>query len=467
MNSPNHRTVATLVVLGLSAALAQGAPQAPAPDSPEAKQARLAWFKDAKFGLFIHWGLYAIPAGEWKGQHVPGIGEWIMNRARIPVAEYEQLAKQWNPVKFDPDAWVRMAQDAGMKYIVITSKHHDGFALFDSKVTRWDVVDATPFKRDILKELSAACQKHGMPLGFYYSQAQDWHEPGGAGNDWDFGPDLGPDGKERKDYDGYLRAKAEPQVRELLTGYGPVALIWFDTPRMMTPERARRFSDLVRSLQPNTLIDGRLGAAGDYVSTGDNVIPTQVQNEAWEVPATINHTWGFRKDDQDWKSPGEVAFKLVDIVSKGGNYLLNVGPTAEGVIPQGSQETLRTVGRWLKVNGEAVYGASPTPWGEELGEPSVKGTKDLRGTPLALPHNEWRVTTRPGKLYFIFFQEPRAPFELPPMKNAVKRAYQLADAKPVEVKVENGRPQLVVARPIHDPMATVVVVEIEGDKVER
>jgi alpha-L-fucosidase len=467
MSIPNPRRLATLVVLGLSSALAQGAPQAPAPDSPEAKQARLAWFKDAKFGLFIHWGLYAIPAGEWKGKHVPGIGEWIMNRARIPVAEYEQLAKQWNPVKFDPDAWVRMAQDAGMKYIVITSKHHDGFALFDSKVTGWDVVDATPFKRDILKELSAACQKRGMPLGFYYSQAQDWHEPGGAGNDWDFGPDLGPDGKERKDYDGYLRGKAAPQVRELLTGYGPVALIWFDTPRMMTPERARRFSDLVRSLQPKTLIDGRLGAAGDYVSTGDNVIPAQVQSEAWEVPATINHTWGFRKDDQDWKSPGEVTFKLVDIVSKGGNYLLNVGPTAEGVIPQGSQDTLRTVGRWLKVNGEAVYGAGPTPWGEELGEPSAKGTKDLRGNPLVLPHNEWRVTTRPGKLYFIFFQEPRASFELPPMKNAVKRAYRLADAQPVEVKAENGRPQLVVARPLLDPMATVVVVEIEGDKVER
>jgi alpha-L-fucosidase len=251
-----------------------------------------------------------------------------------------------------------------MKYIVITSKHHDGFAMFDSKVSNWNVVAATPFKRDILKELSAACQKHGMPLGFYYSQSQDWHEPGGAGNDWDFGPDVGSDGKERKAYDEYLRGKAEPQVRELLTRYGPIALIWFDTPRMMTPERAQRFADILRTLQPKTLIDGRLGAVGDYVSTGDNVIPSSVQTEYWEVPATTNHTWGYRKDDQDWKSPGEITFKLIDITSKGGNYLLNVGPMANGIIPEIAQENLRTVGRWLKANGEAVYGAGPSPWGD-------------------------------------------------------------------------------------------------------
>jgi alpha-L-fucosidase len=436
-------------------------------ESPEAKQARLAWFKDAKYGLFIHWGLYAIPAGEWKSKQIPGLGEWIMNRGHIPVAEYEQLAKQWNPVKFDADAWVQLAQDAGMKYIVITSKHHDGFAMFGSKVSRWNVVDATPFHRDILKELAAACQKHGMPLGFYYSQSQDWHEPGGAGNDWDFGPDLGPDKKELKDYDGYLRGKAEPQVRELLTNYGPVALIWFDTPRMMTPERAQRFAGILRTLQPKTLIDGRLGASGDYVSTGDNVIPSGVQKEYWEVPATTNHTWGYRKDDQDWKSPGEITFKLIDIVSKGGNYLLNVGPMSNGVIPQESQDNLRTVGRWLKANGEAVYGAGPSPWGDEFGEASAKGAKDLRGQSLMLPHNEWRATTKPGKVYFTFFQEPRVPFDLPPMKNAVKRAYQLADGKPVEVKEDAGKQQLILSRPIVDPMATVVVVEIEGASVER
>src|SRR6185295_654444 len=239
------------------------------------------------------------------------------------------------------------------------------------------------------------------------------------------------------------------------------------TPRMMTEERAKRFTTIVRELQPNTLIDGRLGAEGDYLTTGDNVIPPNVQGAAWETPATINHTWGYRKDDTDWKSAGEILFKLLDIVSKGGNYLLNVGPMADGAIPQPSQEVLRTVGRWLKVNGDAVYGAGPSPWGDEFGEPSARGAKDLRGNPLFLPHNEWRVTTRPGKLYFTFVQEPRIAFELPPMKNTVKRAYRLADGEAVKVEVENGRPRLVIPRPIWDPSGTVVVVEIAGESVER
>ena len=203
-----------------------------------------------------------------------------MNRAQIPVKEYEQLATQFNPVKFNADEWVQLAKDAGMKYIVITAKHHDGFALYDSKVSTFDIVDATPFKRDVLKELAAAARSTACALGFYYSQAQDWHEPNGAGNTWDFLAD-----ETKKDFDQYLRDKAEPQVRELLSDYGPVALIWFDTPRLMTEARAQRFVDILRSLQPDTLIDGRLGMAGDYVTTGDNVIPPDVQGEAWEVPA--------------------------------------------------------------------------------------------------------------------------------------------------------------------------------------
>ncbi|MEP6619020.1 MAG: alpha-L-fucosidase [bacterium] len=427
-----------------------------------AREARLAWFRDVKYGLFIHWGLYAIPAGQWKGRAVPGLGEWIMNRGKIPVTEYSQLSKQFNPVKFNADAWVTLAKDAGMKYIVITSKHHDGFALFKSGASPFNVVDATPFKRDVLKELAAACAKQGIRLGFYYSQSQDWHEPNGAGNNWDFQADS------LKDYDAYLRGKAEPQVKELLTNYGPVALLWFDTPRMMSGDRAHRFTEIVRSLQPNTLIDGRLGEGGDYISTGDNVIPSEVGAEAWEVPATLNHTWGFRSDDPDWKSPGDVIFKLVDVVSKGGNYLLNVGPLANGEMPHVAQDILRAAGSWLKVNGEAVYGAQPTPFGEELGEASAKGTKDLRGQPLFLSRNEYRVTTKPGRLYFTFFAGPRVPFTLPAMQNTIKRAYRLADGAVFDIKDVNGQKQLQTANLMNtDPMATVIVVEFEGDRVRK
>jgi len=454
-----------LVCVSLLAARAQ----TPSPKPPDpAKEKRLEWFREAKYGMFIHWGLYAIPAGEWNGRRCLGLGEWVMNRCQVPVKEYEKLAARFDPVKFNADEWVQLAQDAGMKYMVITSKHHDGFAMFKSAASPYNVVDATPYKKDILKQLADACARHGMRLGFYYSQSQDWHEPGGAGNTWDFGPDTAPDGKtELKKYEDYLRGKAEPQVKELLTNYGPVALIWFDTPRMMTPERGQRFADLVRTLQPATLIDGRLGTEGDYRSTGDNVIPSEASAEAWETPATINDTWGFRRDDTNWKSPGQIAFKLVDIVSKGGNYLLNVGPTAEGVIPQPSADVLRTVGRWLRVNGEAVYGTGPSPFGDEFGEWTSRGAKDVRGQKLFLPHTEWRVTTRPGKLYFTFFSEPRAPFEIPVMKNRVLRAYRLADKAPVELKTDAGRTTFLLERPMLDPMATVVVVEFEGQKIER
>jgi alpha-L-fucosidase len=458
----------SLVVICLLSlgALAIPYAQTPAPRPPDpAREKRLEWFREAKYGLFIHWGLYAIPAGEWQGKRSLGLGEWIMNRAKIPVGDYEKLASEFNPVKFKPDEWVQLAQDAGMKYIVITSKHHDGFAMFKSKVSAYNIVDATPFKRDAIKELADACAKRGMRLGFYYSQSQDWHEKDGAGNTWDFGPDQAADGKELKNYDAYLRRKAEPQVRELLTGYGPVALVWFDTPRMMTAERGQRFADIVRSLQPNTLIDGRLGTEGDYRSTGDNVVPPDASTEAWETPATINDTWGFRKDDTNWKSPGQITFKLVDIVSKGGNYLLNVGPTAEGVIPQASQDILRTVGRWLKVNGEAVYGAGASPFGGEFGEYTSRGGKDVRGQRLFLPQTEWRVTTKPGKLYITFFSEPRAPFEIPAITNKITAAYRLADRAPVELTRENGKASLTLERPMLDPMATVVVVEFEGERV--
>ncbi|HET7537229.1 MAG TPA: alpha-L-fucosidase, partial [Candidatus Didemnitutus sp.] len=401
----------------------------------------------------------------------PGIGEWIMNRMKIPVTEYEQLAARFNPVKFDADAWAQFAADSGMKYVVITSKHHDGFALFKSAASPYNVVDATPFKRDIIKELSVACAKRGLRFGVYYSQSQDWHERGGTGNNWDF-PENAVKDKDGS-YDHYLQTKVEPQLRELLTNYGPMCLIWFDTPQMMTGDRPVRLTNIVRTLQPDTLIDGRLGKVGDYVSTGDNVIPNKASTDAWEVPATINHTWGYRSDDHNWKSPGELVFKLVDIVSKGGNYLLNVGPTSEGVIPQPSQDNLREVGKWLKENGEAIYGTKPSPFGEEFGEPATK-LKDRKGEPVFLAYNDWRCTTKPGKLYFTVFHVERdgqaGVFTLPDFKNKITAVYELTDAKktPLEVKTAtDGRRYLNPPRWINDSLGTVIVVEHDGDKIER
>jgi alpha-L-fucosidase len=377
-----------------------------------------------------------------------------MNRAKIPVTEYEQLATQFNPVKFNAEEWAQMAQDSGMKYIVITSKHHDGFAMYHSQVSKYNVYDATPFHRDVLKELSEAAARHHIKFGFYYSQAQDWHEPNGAGNTWDFGPD------DKKDFDQYLRGKAEPQVKELLNNYGPICLVWFDTPRMMSGDRGQRFIDIVHGAQPATLIDGRLGAEGDYRSMGDNAIPDTVVKGDWEVPATLNHTWGFKKDDTDWKTPEDLTFKLVDIVSKGGNYLLNVGPTSEGVISQASQDNLREVGKWLKVNGEAIYGAGPTPFGDELGTP-IPGAKDKRGNQKYDAKTDWRCTTKPGKLYISIFKWPSGAFELDKVQGKVKKAYLLADAKHKALKVQQNGGHISVALPATAPgkIASVMVLE--------
>ena len=422
---------------------------------PMTQDQKMQWFREAKFGLFIHWGLYCIPAGEWKGQPIAGIGEWIMNRAKIPVKEYEQLATQFNPVKFNAEEWAQMAQDAGMKYIVITSKHHDGFAMYHSQVSKYNVFDATPFHRDVLKELSEAAARHHIKFGFYYSQAQDWHEPNGAGNTWDFGPD------DKKDFDQYLQGKAEPQVKELLSHYGPICLVWFDTPRMMNVgDRGQRFIDIVHNAQPATLIDGRLGKEGDYRSMGDNRIPDTVVKGDWEVPATLNKTWGFKKDDTDWKTPEDLTFKLVDIASKGGNYLLNVGPTSEGLIPQASQDNLREVGKWLKVNGEAIYGAGPTPFGDELGTP-IPGAKDKQGNQRYDAKTDWRCTTKPGKLYISFFKWPSGAFELDKVQGKVKKAYLLADAKRASLKVQQKGDHISVALPATAPgkIASVMVLE--------
>jgi alpha-L-fucosidase len=413
-----------------------------AAQAAQSKAERLTWWRDARFGMFIHWGLYAIPAGEWKGQEIPGIGEWIMNHAKIPVSEYEQLAKQFNPVRFDADEWVRTAQAAGQKYMVITAKHHDGFAMFHSRVSKYNVYDATPFHRDVVGELAAACKRAGMPLGFYYSQTQDWHEPDGDGNTWDFDP-------AKKNFDKYFHEKAIPQVRELLTNYGPVALIWFDTPKNITPEESRELVDLVHKLQPRCLVDGRIGHdMGDYRSTGDNEIPARQLDYDWEVPATLNDTWGFKKNDNNWKSPQTLIRQLVDVASKNGNYLLNVGPTAEGVIPQPSVDRLKAVGAWLKTNGDAVYSAKPSPYPYEFSWGSV--------------------TIKPGHAFLNIVEWPaNGKFTLYGFESKVHKAYLLPQPETkvqVSQKVTAGHKELVLSLPAQapDPNVSVVVLEVDG-----
>lgn len=302
------------------------------------KDCKQQWWKDARFGMFIHWGLYAKLAGEWRGQKTPQVGEWIMRHLQIPVEEYRAIARDFNPVGFDAEAIVRLAQDAGMKYIVFTAKHHDGFAMYHSRCSAYNIVDATPFGRDPLRELADACKEAGVKLGVYYSQAQDWDEENGLG----YGK---PDAE--KDYAQYYRDKCLPQIRELLTQYGEIGLMWFDTPMSMTAQESQGIYDLVKSLQPNCIVSGRIGnQLGEYMSTSDNFVPTLPYAGDWEVPATLNDTWGYKKDDHNWKSAGRVVELLTRVNSRGGNYLLNIGPDGNGVVPEESVRILRP-GRWV------------------------------------------------------------------------------------------------------------------------
>ena len=313
------------------------------------------WFKEeAKFGLMIHFGLYSLLAGEWKSQRMPCIAEWAQSYFRIPNAEYEKLTKIFNPLYFNADEWACLAKDAGLNYVVITSKHHDGFCLFDSAYDDYNTVKGTPFGRDIIAEMAAACKKYGLKLGLYYSQDLDWHEPNGGGykpdylnvegmhwtNNWDFPND------DEKNYGQYFRAKVLPQVTELLTNYGDICLMWFDTPRRISAEQSRELHDLVKSLQPNCLINSRIGnQMGDYRSTRDNEIPDEyMKDELVEAPTTLNHTWGFKYYDNDWKGVEKVLSIKEHLNSRGVNYLLNVGPDHLGRIPAPAADILRKVG---------------------------------------------------------------------------------------------------------------------------
>jgi alpha-L-fucosidase len=440
-----------------SSPAADAAPKDYTQERPGERAQRMAWFEEARFGMFIHWGLYAVPAGEWKGRIVPGIGEWIMEKGKIPVSEYETLLQQFNPVKFDAREWVRIAKDAGMKYIVITSKHHDGFCLWPSDLTDW-CIKSTPFQRDPLKELADACREAGIRLCFYYS-IMDWHHP-----DWPKRRPWHDKATGEPNMDRYVQYM-KGQIKELITRYGPIGILWFDGEweDPWTHERGVDLYNYVRSLQPDIIINNRVGksrkgmdgmnkdarAVGDYGTPEQRIPPTGFgPGVYWESCMTMNNTWGYRKDDHNWKSVETLVRNLIDCASKGGNYLLNVGPTAEGLIPQPSVERLAAIGRWMKANGQAIYGTKASPF-ETL---------------------DWgRCTQKPwgiGKtrLYLHVFHWPtNGQLVVPPLANKPLRALLLATGQKLRFKKDGDRIVLTVPATAPDPIATVIALDIEGE----
>ena len=361
---PMKKLLLTSLVLAtsLSARAETLPPATPGTATAVAAAERTQWFREARFGLFIHWGVYAVPAGEWQGKAVGGIGEWIMRNGKIPVADYRAFAQNFTAAKYDPQAWARLARTAGTKYVVIGAKHHDGFALYDSAASDWNAVQASSAKRDLIAPLAKAVRAEGLKFGCYYSQSQDWINPGGA----KFGGARSWDPAQDGDYDTYLQKCALLQVRELIERYDP-AIIWWDTPVNMTKARAKPFGDVLAQ-HPNIITNDRLGEGynGDTKTPEQHIPPRGYPGELFEVCMTMNDTWGFKKNDNNWKSVRQILRNLSDISSKGGNFLLNVGPTAEGEIPAASIERLEAVGRWMAVNSEAIYATDAGPFPRRL-----------------------------------------------------------------------------------------------------
>ncbi|HZF01652.1 MAG TPA: alpha-L-fucosidase [Methylomirabilota bacterium] len=464
----------TVAMLALAATICS------AGETKAQRDARMAWWREAKFGMFIHWGVYSVPAGYYNGKPVHGIGEWIMNSGKIPMAEYQTYAKEFNPVKFNAEEWVKIAKDAGQKYIVITAKHHDGFAMFDTKASQWGITHASPFGRDPLKELAAACNKEGIQLGFYYSQAQDWNN-GGAATHGKWDP------AQQHDMDDYIDKIAVPQVKELLSNYGKFPVVfWWDTPTGMNPERAQKLYDVVEKLKPNIIMNNRLlgggftnrsagGLNGDTQTPEQFIPPQGYPGRDWETCMTMNDTWGYKRDDQNFKSTGTFIRNLCDIASKGGNYLLNVGPNSEGEIPQPEVDRLKEVGAWMKVNGEAIYGTSPTIFGAEDGSFSAT-EKDNKGNPKFITSWDWRCTTKPGgnflhffkqpgKLYIEIFNWPAGQMQLPAVKGKITKAYLLADAKHSALKFQQTAQGVTIQLPekAPDAIASVLCLKVKGE----
>jgi len=398
------------------------------------RDSRMAWWREARFGMFIHWGLYAEPAGEWKGVRQRGIGEWIMHDLKIPVADYAEIAKRFNPVQFDANVWVGIAKAAGMKYIVMTSKHHDGFAMFHSESDAFNIFDATPFKRDPIAEMAAAAKRQGLKFGVYYSQAQDWHHPGGGayGGHWDPAQDG--------DLHQYVKTVAAPQVAELLDRYQP-AILWWDTPVDMSPEDIKALTAGFAA-NPGLISNNRLGngVPGDTETPEQTIPATGFPGKDWETCMTINDTWGYKSSDTNFKSTTRLIQNLVDIASKGGNYLLNVGPDATGVIPQPEVDRLAAMGAWLKKNGDSIYGTAASPYKR-------------------LPF-DGRATVKGRTLYLNVFSWPDGGLRLAGLQTAVRDAVAFGTGEVIQVqKAADGT--VSIAKPsLIDPASTVIALHL-------
>jgi len=450
MSAMDRREFLWTTAAGASLLARPGGSGAGWPDeSPAERDRRMAWWREARFGMFIHWGIYSTLGGVWKGEQVKlQPAEWTMQAKHVPDAEYSQIAANFNPVKFNAREWAALAKRAGMKYLVITSKHHDGFCLFDSKLTNYDIMDATPFQRDVIKELAEACAAEGIRFGVYYSQL-DWHfaeKPVARAT--------------IPNFDRYLEYM-KGQLEELLTGYGPFGSLFFDGDWMPQWNNVlgREIEAWCRRFQPHLVINDRLSKrptsiqlaallklpyrvpvppVGDY-ATPEQSIPGYLPPCDWESNMTMNTSWGYKSFDNNWKSTADLIRKLVDIASKGGNFLLNVGPTGEGVIPQPSVERLEAIGKWMQVNGEAIYGTGAGP----------------------LQNLKWgRSTQKAGNIYLHVFDWPAGELKIKGLKQNVRRAYLLADAKAdLPVSQAGGATTIKLPEIAPDPISSAVVLE--------
>ena len=396
-------------------------------------------FEDGNYAMFIHFGLYSKMEGVWKDKVYRGNAEWLMNssQAGIPVDEYMAEAAGFNPSEFDADAIARLALDAGMKYIVITSKHHEGFAMFDSDACDFNIHDATPFGRDVMGELAEACHKRGLGIGFYYSQFQDWTCPGGG-----HGPKTDATGREVT-FEEYFRTKCVPQVEELTTKYGEIELIWFDTPGTMDAKYSEELVELVHKNQPGCLVSSRVGnGLGDYETLGDMEVPPLNIGGRWEGIDVMQVGWGFSREDHEWKSPEYVLRTLLSTVARGGTFMMNVGPDHLGRIPEPAQESLRKAGQWVKKYPQAVYGAGASPWGHAL---------------------QWGdAVTQGDRLILLVYEWPSdGILPLPGLRTPVRSA-RIAGGKTLKMTSIDGIPALKVPAMAPEEMVSVIELTFDG-----